>query len=230
MCGRFVASVPPASIAKWLDATVDPELVDLGARYNVAPMSMIAAVNSTERRLGLYRWGLIPAWVKDPQRGARMFNARSETLADKPSFRNLINTHRCVVPMDGFYEWAPAPAGSSTKIPFLIRDRTDAPLFVAGLWTTWQGRDRSAITIRSATIITCEANAELSQLHHRMPVILDADGLDTWLDNSIDDRGLLMSVLRPAADGQLEVHRVSTDVNNARNDGPHLIERSDAAQ
>jgi putative SOS response-associated peptidase YedK len=230
MCGRFIATSPPASIANWLNATPEPDLIDDGPRYNIAPTAEVMAVAETAagRRVGRYRWGLIPSWSKDSSIGARMINARAETITEKPSFRGLVATSRCVVPMDGFYEWAPSTGPSAGKTPFLMRRRDAYPMYMAGLWTTWQSRDGTDQTIRSATVITCQASTALSAIHHRMPVILDDEGVDLWLDHAMRDTAVLTSLLSPAEDETLEITRVSTAVNNARNQGPHLIEAVEA--
>jgi putative SOS response-associated peptidase YedK len=224
MCGRFIATSPVASIAEWLNASVEPGLIDDGPRYNIAPTAEVVAVAAAQRQVSRYRWGLIPSWAKEASIGARMINARAETINEKPSFRGLVATSRCVVPMDGFYEWAPSTGASGAKTPYLIRRRDAGPMYVAGLWTTWRSRDGADQIIRSVTVVTCEANSALSAIHHRMPVILDAEGLGLWLDDAERDSALLSSLLQPANDHAFEIIRVSTAVNNARNQGPHLIE------
>ncbi len=224
MCGRFVATSPVASIAEWLDATVEPGLVDDGPRYNIAPTAEVVAVAAAQRQVGRYRWGLIPSWSKEASIGARMINARAETINEKPSFRGLVAASRCVVPMDGFYEWTTSTEPSGAKTPYLIRRRDAAPMYVAGLWTTWRSRDRADQIIRSATVVTCESNSALSAIHHRMPVILDAAGLELWLDGTVRDTAVLTSLLQPVVNTAFEITRVSTAVNNARHQGPQLIE------
>jgi len=224
MCGRFVATSPVASIAEWLNATVEPGLVDDGPRYNIAPTAEVVAVAAAERQVGRYRWGLIPSWSKEASIGARMINARAETINEKPSFRGLVATSRCVVPMDGFYEWTTSTEPSGVKTPFLIRRRDAGPMYVAGLWTTWRSRDRTDQIIRSVTVVTCESSSALSAIHHRMPVIFDAEGLELWLDDTVRDTAVLTSLLQPVVNTAFEITRVSTAVNNARNQGPQLIE------
>ena len=225
VCGRFVSIASPRRLAEWLSAEIAADLDGLSERYNVAPSSEILAVATPggDRRLGLYRWGLIPAWADDPAIGSRMINARAETVAEKRSFSGLLRSSRCVVPMDGFYEWAPA-RGSSGKTPSLIRRVDREPFGVAGLWTTWRDRRDPDRQIASVTVLTCAANRVIEPIHHRMPVILDEDGIDVWLDPDRSDPLELAAVLVAGSGDALEVIGVSRAVNNARNEGPQLIE------
>lgn len=175
------------------------------------------------RRLGRFTWGLVPSWSKDPKSGARLINARSETVLEKPSFRNLVPRHRCIVPLDGFYEWRTVPIDgvvpSAPKQPVYAVRRDGRPIAAAGLWTTWRGADGASL--HTCCLLTTEANGTMSPIHDRMPVILESDDWDDWLGGDVDEAVALM---RPAADSVLVVSEVSPRVNSVRNNGPELIE------
>jgi putative SOS response-associated peptidase YedK len=170
------------------------------------------------RELVTARWGLVPSWAKDLRIGSSLINARAETVASKLAFRQAFKARRCIIPSDGFYEWQRRADGP--KQPYLIRRRDRQPFGFAGLWEVW--RDKAVgEEITSCTIITCEANAVLAELHDRMPVILDPADYDRWLDPGVPGAEEL---LRPCPDDWLEVVAVSTRVNNVRNDDAGLIE------
>ncbi len=169
---------------------------------------------------GYMRWGLIPLWAKDMSIGSRMINARAETIAEKPSFRNALRRRRCLVLADGFYEWQ--RVGKSKK-PMRIVMRSGEPFAFAGLWETW--RDPEGTVIPSCTIITTTPNELLKPIHNRMPVILPRDIEDFWLDESVDDPAALTSVLTPYPDDEMEVYEVSSLVNSVANKGPEVIDR-----
>jgi putative SOS response-associated peptidase YedK len=171
------------------------------------------------------RWGLIPPWAKDPSIGNRMINARSETLTSKPAFREAFRRRRCVVPMDGFYEWqARAVEGSARplKIPFWIHRPDRAPFAVAGLWERWRP-EKGADPWISFTLLTTAANEWMGPLHDRMPVVLDPEGVDRWLDPEVDPDSL-QPLLRPAPDRTFEAWEVDREVNRPVNDHDGLIE------
>ena len=169
---------------------------------------------------GFMRWGLIPHWAKDPKIGARMINARAETVAEKPAFRDVLRRRRCLVVADGFYEWQRVGA---SKRPMRIVMRSGEPFAFAGLWSVW--RDPDGNRIPSCAIITTSANDQLKPIHDRMPVILPRDVEEFWLDRSMDDPDALSSVLTPYDDDTMEAYEVSTLVNPAANDGPEVIAR-----
>lgn len=253
MCGRFVSSSSPERIAAHFGAVVTAESVtgeSLGENYNVTPTTDIYGIlerhpaesnpaesNPAEsgrvREVQVFHWGLVPVWAKDPKIGQRMINARSETLAEKPAFTSAFRKHRCIIPMDGFYEWKPGnpdgpltKSGKPVKQPVFVRRIDGEPLAVAGLWAAW--RDRGAAPgepwLHSATVITTEANATMSPIHDRMPVVLPAGAWDEWLDPSNHDLAALSALLLPAPDDLLVTVEVSTDVNNARTrGGPELL-------
>ncbi len=239
MCGRFTITSPTNRIVTHFEVDdVDDSVGSDGPDWNVAPRRAVLAVRDHDDRrvLSRLRWGLVPAWAKDPAMGDRMINARSETLAEKPAFRRAFARKRCLVPADGFYEWAaaPGPDGKTRKQPYFIHRRDDEPLALAGLWETWKVPGDAAVAgspdgwLRTCTIVTTDANATLAPVHHRMPVVLERPAWDEWLDPDVDDVGSLQRLLRPAPDDRLVLHAVSTRVNSARNHGPDLIEPVEA--
>ncbi|MEX2627670.1 MAG: SOS response-associated peptidase [Ilumatobacteraceae bacterium] len=238
MCGRFVSSSTPEQIAAHFGADVATDA--LGPNFNVAPTHDVYGVvpdRDGGRRVDAFHWGLVPSWAKDRKVGDRMINARAETLGEKPAFKKLFATRRCVIPMDGFYEWMPGSpdgprtkAGKPAKRPVFVRRVDGEPLAVAGLWAVWKdpdgaGEDDGDPWLHSATVITTGANATMAPVHDRMPVILpDADVWDTWLEPDLDDLDVLGSLLVPAPADLIVLHEVSTEVNDVRNRGAHLVE------
>jgi putative SOS response-associated peptidase YedK len=230
MCGRFVATTAPEQLALLFDAVLDdPFAADWSANFNVAPTTQILHLTSengedADRRL-LQRahWGLLPSWSKDRSRAASMINARSETLTEKPSFRPLLASHRCVIPVDGYFEWRTTgvnPTVKQPKQPYFIRSHDSRPLAIAGLWTTWKDPLRGGQEVRSCCLITTSPNATLAAIHDRMPCILDGDDVEEWLSSTEPP----LQLLRTAPDDRLSAVTVSTAVNNVRNKGPELIE------
>ena len=229
MCGRFSASTPVPKLSE-VFGVEELRGEDPGAHYNVAPtMPVLAAATSRAgvRMLGTFRWGLIPSWAKDLSGGAKMINARADTVETKPAFRTALVRRRCIIPADGFYEWRRGdPVGGGAKIPFFISHLDGSPLAFAGLWEVWRNAaldaDDPAALVRSCTIITTEANVLLAPVHDRMPVILPSDAWGLWLDPAVQDPAALRPLLRPSPPEQLALYAVSPEVNNYRNDGPHL--------
>jgi putative SOS response-associated peptidase YedK len=219
MCGRFTLTVDPAQLQDafpWLNV---PD--DIKPRYNVAPTQPVAVVpNTGENKLDFFIWGLIPHWAKDPSIGNRMINARSETLAEKPSFRVAYRRRRCLILSDGFYEWQRNPDGK-TKTPMYIRMATKRPFAFAGLWERWTPPDGSEVF--SCTIITTQPNEFLKPIHNRMPVILPPEAYELWLDPSEKGPNDLQHLLIPFDSPSLESHPVSRVVNNPANDVPDCI-------
>jgi len=229
MCGRFVSASPPDKIARYFDAAPDGERV-LEPSYNVAPTNDVYAVleHGGVRKLETLHWGLVPFWAKDPSVGNRMINARAETLADKPAYRNAFKKRRCIIPADGFYEWQKI-AGQKHKQPMYMHRADGEPLAFAGLWEVWRPKDQPTDggpgeELHSCTIITGLPNDKVAPIHDRMPVILPASAWDTWLSPEVDDVDLLGSFLVPAPSSLIALHPVSTEVNNVRNKGPQLVE------
>lgn len=233
MCGRFVSTSSPERIASYFGADTAAE--SLGENYNVAPTQDIYAVVTGAdgvARVQAFHWGLIPSWAKERKIGNRMINARSETLAEKPSFRGLFKKKRCIIPMDGFYEWKPGrddgplnAKGKPLKQPLFIHRLDGEPLAVAGLWTAWKDpTDPESRFLHSATVITTSANKLMEPVHNRMPVLVPESEWATWLDPKNDDVSALSEIFAPRDDGLLTMDEVSTDVNNVRNTGPTLIQ------
>ncbi|WP_292826367.1 SOS response-associated peptidase [Microbacterium sp.] len=233
MCGRFVVARVGSELVGAL--RVDLESDDLPApSYNVAPTSLVAIVlDSTKtepptRRLETARWGLVPAWAKDPSIGSRAFNARSEELEDKPMFRTSLEKRRAVVPASGYYEWKQV---DGAKIPHYIHPADGSPLFMAGLYEWWKNPaladDDPVRWMLSFTILTRDSIGPLGSNHDRMPLFLDPDHADAWLDPTTDNvRDVLDAAIdaAPAVAETLDVYAVSRAVGNVRNNSPELIE------
>lgn len=228
MCGRFVSASPPDELAKYFGAA-EPE-GGLEPSFNVAPTNEVYVVRAADgnRQLGALRWGLVPFWAKDLKIGSKMINARAETVAEKPAFRKAYQQRRCLIPADGFYEWAKVE-GQKAKQPYFIHRPDGEPVVFAGMWERWKPRledgktvDESAEVIETCTILTCTPNKTMATIHNRMPVLLAPAVWDDWLspDTDIDYIGTL---LKPAPDDLLALQPISTAVNNVRNKGEELI-------
>ena len=223
MCGRFTLYASPTEVATLFDL---PEEPILAPRYNVAPTQPVGLVrlnpHNQAREWALTHWGLIPSWSKDPAIGARMINARSETVAEKPSFRAAFKRRRCLVPVSGFYEWQKV---GKAKQPYYITADGGDLLVIAGLWEYWEGADGSAL--ESCTLLTTDANEMMAPLHHRMPVFVDPADFAQWLGDGKDESPRYLSelqhLLRPAPEALLTTYPVSTYVSNARNEGEQCI-------
>ncbi len=222
MCGRYVLYGPDEAIIEGFSLV---ELPPFGPRYNVAPSTPVLAIR-TERRSGrriaeLMRWGLVPHWARDPSIGARLINARAETLATRPAFRDAFRRGRCVIPANGFYEWkATGTAGRRRKQPYYLHRADGALLAMAGLYDRHDSAEGPRAT---CCIVTTTANALAAQTHDRMPVLLDRAGVDRWLDP--DARAdELQRLLAPCPDDWLAVRAVSPTVSDARHEGAALIE------
>ena len=214
MCGRFTLRTPASVLAKQFDLIFEN---DLSPRFNIAPTQTVLAVRQTTaagREPAWLRWGLIPSWAKDTKLAASLINARAETLAEKPAFRHAFRRKRCLIVVDGFYEWK--TLGPKTKEPYLFTLQDETPFAFAGLWDRWAAPDGSVL--ESGTIVTTAANELLAPLHERMPVILPPDDYGVWLDPAIDDPHVLLPLLVPFAADRLKSERVSPVINNARND------------
>jgi len=223
MCGRFTVQSSPDRLARFLEVE---EIVapDLGARYNVAPTDEVYAVatGDSRRRLGTFRWGLVPWWADSPAVGSRMINARAETVAERKGFREAFERRRCLIPADGFYEWRKEPDGR--RQPFHIRRRDRQPLAFAGLWERWRDPADPNRRLATCAIVTTRANAVVVPVHDRMPVVLPASGWEAWLDPDNHDLATLRGLLAPTADDLLVMTAVQPLVNDVRNDGPELLE------
>ena len=226
MCGRFIQVSPPARLLEHFDC--DEAIADTGGPdWNVTPRREVLVVVQDpdgRRVLDRRRWGLIPSWAREAAMGDRLINARSETAAEKPSFRSAFARRRCIVPVDGFYEWRAVP-GRRTKQPVFIHAPGDAPLALAGLWESWQDptAPEDAPPVRTCAILTTDANARLAPVHDRMPVILPSAAWSVWLDPASDPKGFA-PLLVPAPDATVEFHEVGTAVNSPRHNDASLIE------
>lgn len=219
MCGRFTQQRPASELAEIFGA--EPLVDDPGPRYNVAPTdeALVVVQRDDRRAITAYRWGLIPHWAEGPKIASRTFNARAETIAAAPAFRDSLRRKRCIVPVESFYEWRREGA---VRQPFSIGRADGRPLALAGLWAGW--RDPATDTVRRTfTIVTTSPNRTLAELHDRMPVMLDDVDWPTWLDPTLADPGELLALLEPRDGPGLELRPVSQLVNNVRNDGPELV-------
>ena len=215
----------PEEVARIFDAEVRDSGDDpFAPSWNVAPTDPVTVVLQREdgRVVERHRWGLIPSWASSAKEGARHINARAETVAESGAFRMSFRKRRCIIPADGFYEWR--RIGEKRKQPwFLGPHAEDAVLAMAGLWSVWKD-PATGLWVPSATVVTTDANDDVSQLHDRMPVLLPRDVWQVWLDPDQQDQELLRSLLGPAPDGVLEMHPVSRRVNDVREDGPDLVD------
>jgi len=223
MCGRYNLITDAQALVDFFD--VDTALIDLAAfhaRYNIAPSQYIPAVRQGEqgRELVALRWGLIPAWSKEAKTTYSMINARAETVADKPAYRDAFRQRRCLIPATGFYEWKGA---SGNRQPYFIGMRGQGLLAFAGLWERWQGGDENSI--ESCSIIVTNANDAVRPVHDRMPVILARSDYEQWLDPANKAPESLMYLLQPCEAQAMMVYPVSSLVNSPANDGPRCVER-----
>jgi putative SOS response-associated peptidase YedK len=220
MCGRFALYSDPITLAKRFEAEALPEL---HPRYNVAPTQSIPIVReeSGARRFALARWGLIPHWAKDTKIGYSTINARAETVAEKPAFRNAFKRRRCLIPADGFYEWQVRP-DSKVKQPWFIMLRDHEPMAFAGLWEKW--RSPEGEDLESCSIIVTDANEIMRPIHDRMPVILAPEDWDAWLEAEAKDMGGLQGLLKPYSAEDMTAWPVSTMVNSPRNNLAECLE------
>jgi len=222
MCGRFYLTTSVRALADLFQAT-EGELPVAQAHFNIPPSAQVLAVRQLPghegRQLVPLRWGLIPAWAKDPSIGNRLINARAETAADKPSFRDAFRRRRCIVLADGFFEWKKQ---GGKKQPYLIRLRDARPFAFAGLWERWQGPDDRPV--ETCTILTTDANELVRPLHNRMPAILEAEAYAPWLDPTSQDREKLLPLLHSFPPEKMTAYPVSQRVNNPRADDAKCLE------
>jgi putative SOS response-associated peptidase YedK len=226
MCGRIALFTPPARLARLLDAALAAGIEPEGhPSWNIGPLRRLFAVSEDDggRTLDRYRWGLVPSWSKDSSIANRLFNARGETVAEKPSFRTAFAKRPCVIPVDGFYEWD--HRDGHQKQPHYFTRADGEPMLFAGLYERWHNPEepKDAPALATCTVITTEPNVDMDDLHNRMPVVLSSDDVATWLnvsDVSPDERAML---LRPAPKGTLAHYSVDKAVGSIKNDGPELI-------
>jgi putative SOS response-associated peptidase YedK len=246
MCGRISLYSDPERLARRFEAALSTELGDASEpRWNVPPTQEVLAlvhpsperleragdrlkVSKQGRLLESMRWGLVPFWAKDLSAGSRMFNARAETLDRKPAFKSALETRRCLVLADGFYEWKRDDiAGRRRRIPFYFTRSDGEPLAFAGLWASWRdpklAKDE-ARWIHSCTIITTDSGPDIADVHDRMPVVVEPQDVEDWIDPSPLDPAVVLRILGPSPKGTLVDHQVSPEVNSVNNEGPELIE------
>ncbi len=225
MCGRFTLTAAPDVVARAFELDEVPRLEP---RFNIAPGQGVATIHRSregERVLALRRWGLVPRWARDPKIGSRLINARSETVAEKPAFRDAFRRRRCLVPADGFFEWAAAQSGP--RQPWYI-GLTGHPCFgIAGLYESWEGPEGERID--SCLLLTTDANQRLRRIHARMPVILGPGDFALWLDPGVTEPAQLAPLLRSYPDEAIELRPVSRRMNRPEHDDSACIARLEAA-
>ena len=215
MCGRFAITLPPDAMAQLFEAAPANDLPPV-PNYNVCPTNRVHAVISDGRRrlVGL-RWGFVPHWYKTPSDGPLLLNARAETIAEKPAFRAAVRERRCLIPADGFYEWTTDASGA--RLPWFFRRSDGAPIAFAGVWQDWE---REGERLSTCAIVTTEAKGSLTQVHHRVPVILRPEDWALWLGE--EGKGAATPMNAPA-EGDLAFYRVDPRVNSNRASGPSII-------
>lgn len=242
MCGRFAASTKPEDIVELFDVRQWDPAETLAPSWNVAPTDPVRAVlerapkgeSTPVRQLRVLRWGLVPSWAKSPETAVKMINARADTVHEKPAYRQAFASRRCILPVDGYYEWQTIPSasgkGKPRKQPFFVSRLDGAPLALAGLYEFWRDRGRPGddpgAWLVTCTIVTTEAEDLLAPIHERMPLYLQPGAFDAWLDPALDDAEEARSLLVPPAPGLLQVVPVSSAVGNIRNNSAELTRRA----
>lgn len=247
MCGRYASARKREQLLQEFEIGYDGTSEELTADYNVAPTKKVYAVLTRPheddkdkkdqkdkkekpeptRQLRVLKWGLVPSWAKDPSVGSRMINARVETLAEKPSYRRAFAQRRCLLPADGYYEWY--KVDKKTKQPYFIHPADGAVMAMAGLYEFWKDPSRADDDpdkwLVTCTVITTTAEDRLGRIHDRMPMIITPDKWEDWLDPGLTDVDRVRSLLKDStAPRGLAAYPVSSDVNNVRNNGPHLLD------
>jgi putative SOS response-associated peptidase YedK len=217
MCGRFVIISPPEALRQLFGYSEQP---NMPPQHNIAPTQPVPVVivENGARHFRLMRWGLIPAWVKDPRKFALLINARAETMLEKPAFKNAVKRRRCLIPADGYYEWQ---GSAQRKRPHFIHRRDGQPIGLAALAETWIGPNGEELD--TVAIVTAPASADLAVLHHRVPVTIAPDDFDRWLDCRADDTQAALALMTAPQAGAFVWHEVSTRVNRVANDDAELI-------
>ena len=243
MCGRYASSRKPEDLVEEFEIDKVEVAETLVPDYNVAPTKQVYAVvqrprssedktGPSERQLRTLKWGLVPFWAKDPSIGSKLINARMETVHEKPAFRRPFASRRCLLPADGYYEWyateQKTKAGRPVKQPFFIHPADGGVLAMAGLYEIWRDPTREdddpARFSWTCTVLTTTAEDAVGHIHDRMPLLVEPERYDAWLDPAVSGADDLRALLVPAAPGRLEAFPVSTRVNNVRNNGPDLVE------
>lgn len=219
MCGRFTLRTPMAVLLRDFEAHMAFER-DIIPRYNIAPTQEIpiVRVDDGQRRIAFAEWGLLPVWAKDKKIAYSTINARGDTVAEKPAFRSAYKKRRCLVLADGYYEWKTV---NKKKLPYLYEIDDGSPFAFAGLWETWHGPNKDGDALESCTIVTTEANELASEIHDRMPVILDRKDYARWLDPRLENPA---DLIKQFPQKRMSVRPVSTYVNNVKHQGKECIE------
>lgn len=223
MCGRYSLYADYSALLERFNIEeVSIDESEYAPSYNIAPTHQVLAVvnDGTKNRLGMLRWGLIPPWAKDEKIGSKMINARAETAAEKPSFRNAFKKKRCLIIADSFYEWRRT---DNHKTPMRIKLKSGEPFAFAGLWESWKSPEGK--TISTCSILTTKPNDLMATIHDRMPVVLSKEAEKVWLDPKVDDPEVLGELLKPFDASEMEAYEVSSAVNSPKNNGPELIEK-----
>ncbi|MBV9565504.1 MAG: SOS response-associated peptidase [Bradyrhizobium sp.] len=217
MCGRFVITSPPEALRQIFGFVEQP---NFPPRHNIAPTQPVPVIilENGVRHFRLMRWGFVPSWVKDPRKITLLINARSETVVEKPAFKNAIRRRRCLIPADGYYEWQ---AGADGKRPYFIHRRDGKPFGLAGVAESWMGPNGEELD--TVAVVTAPASADLSVLHHRVPVTLMPVDFERWLDCREDDVAPVLHLLVGPEEGEFVWHAVSRRVNSANNDDAQLL-------
>lgn len=220
MCGRYVLKATGQELARAFHLDEVPTWT---ARFNIAPLQAAPIIVGTQARVA--RWGLLPHWAKDASLAHKLVNARAETLADKPAFKELLATHRCVVPTNGFYEWRHE---GEQHLPHWVHPAGDGLLAMAGLWSRWHSPEN--LVLETFTVITTRANEQLARLHDRMPLLLDEEGVRRWLSGPTHDLAGLQDLLHPWHGAPLAVTAVSSHVNSVTVDDERCLEPARTVQ
>jgi putative SOS response-associated peptidase YedK len=226
MCGRYALYATPDEVARLFRLSLDEvrRVFDLSPRYNIAPTDAVPGIRcgrDDNREAAVFRWGLIPHWAHSSDFGARTINARAETVADKPTFRDSFRQRRCLIPASGFYEWQKVPGG---KQPYFFRMRGDTLFALAGLWDRWGGLKAGASSIESCAVITTSPNTLTRPVHDRMPVIIEPGDFDDWLCPGPLDRALARQLLGTYPPERMTGYPVSPLVSRPGNEGVDLVE------
>lgn len=219
MCGRYAASLPPEMMVELFNLF---NRMDYLPRYNIKPTEPIIAIweQQGRRTAQLVRWGFVPGWTRDPRTFPLLINARAETMAEKPAFRDSLRNQRCIIPASGYYEWRKGPDGG--KQPYYIAMADGGPMAFAGLYATWSGPEGEEVD--TAAIVTVDASAEISRVYDRMPAILRGDAIDAWLNTRDVERRHAVQLALPLPEGSLRIHPVARDIGSNQAEGPKLIE------
>lgn len=225
MCGRYATTLPPEMLVELFNLL---NRIDFPPRYNITPTQPIAAIweQQGRRTIQLVRWGFVPNWVKDPREFSLLINARAETMAEKPSFRDAVRHGRCIVPASGYYEWMKGRDGK--RRPYYITMADGSPMIFAGLYSNWAGPNGEEVD--TACIVTVEPNLEISSIYDRMPAMLQGEAVDLWLNTREVDVRAATQLALPLPPGSLKYHPVGKAVGRADIDEPELIRELSAEE